>query len=77
MISKRIVESLLNITSISNNFKSFIKQYIKNNRPKVLKRIRFKIITPEEWNFDDSENLIFIKVNLPTHICPTRNWQSF
>ena len=33
--------------------------------------------------FNNSENLllfknqIFVTVNVPTHICPTRNWQQF
>ena len=94
MISQSIAESPLNITSVLNSFKYFIKQVYQKNGPKILKRKRFKMITPEEkkakrrknklhlskkrrLNFKNSENLLFRKVNLPTHICPARNWQSF
>ena len=31
-----------------DNFKSFIKQVYQKKGPKILKRKRFKVITPEE-----------------------------
>ena len=47
MISQSIAETPVNITSILNNFKSFIKQVYQKNGPKMLKK-RFKMITHEE-----------------------------
>ena len=38
MISQSIAESPLNIATILNNFKSFIKQVYKKNGPKILKK---------------------------------------
>ena len=38
MISQSIAESPLNITSILNNFKSFIKQVYQKNGLKILKK---------------------------------------
>ena len=42
MISQSKAESPLNITSISNNFKSLIQQVYQKNGPKILKRIGSK-----------------------------------
>ena len=49
MISQSIAESPLNITSILNNFKSFIKQVYQKNGPKIYLK-RFKIITHKPKN---------------------------
>ena len=49
MISQNTVERPLNITSILNNYKSFIKQVDeKKNWLKILKRSKIKIITSEQ-----------------------------
>ena len=48
MISQNIAERPLNITSILNNYKSFIKQVYQKNGQKILKRSRIKIITSEQ-----------------------------
>ena len=49
MISQNTVERPLNITSILNNYKSFIKQVDeKKNWWKILKRSKIKIITSEQ-----------------------------
>ena len=48
MISQNIAERPLNITSILNNFESFIKQVDKKNGRKILRRKRIKIITSEQ-----------------------------
>ena len=47
MISQIIAEVELNISSILNNFKSFLKKYIKKNGRKILQRKKIKIVTSE------------------------------
>ena len=74
MISQNVAERSLNITSILNNYKSFIKQVYQQNGRKILKRSRIKIITSEQetakrWKkhlkkksrltFENSKNLLF------------------
>ena len=48
MISQKIAQKTLNISSILNNFKSFIKEIYKKKRHKILKIKSIKIITSEE-----------------------------
>ena len=48
MISKNIAERPVNITSIINKFKSFIKQVYHKSLRKILKRNSIKIITYEK-----------------------------
>ena len=48
MIPQNIAERLLNITSILNNFKSFIQQVYQKHRTQHLNKKRIKIITPEQ-----------------------------
>ena len=48
MISQNKAERPLNITSILNNFKSFITQIHQKNGRKTLRRNRIKLITSEQ-----------------------------
>ena len=48
MISQITGEVPLNISSNQNNFKSFIKKYIKKNGREILGRKKIKIITSEQ-----------------------------
>ena len=48
MISQIKAEVELNGSSILNNFKSFLKKYIKKNGRKILKRKRTKLNTSEQ-----------------------------
>ena len=48
MIFENIAERPLNITSVPNNFKSFIKQVYQKNGCKILTRKTVKIITSEQ-----------------------------
>ena len=47
MVPQNIAERSLNISSILNNLKSFIKQVYQNIGRKILTRKRIKIITSE------------------------------
>ena len=100
MISQNIAETLINITTMLNRFKSFIKKvYEKEWRRNINKKKEQnncfrkgisqkveKVLTLEKKSaliFNSRKNLlfflnsIFIKVTMPTYICPTRNWQLF
>ena len=48
MILQNISERPLNVTSILNNFKSFIKQVYQKNQTQNVKKKRIKIITSEQ-----------------------------
>ena len=48
MILQNIAERPLNITSILNNFKSFIKQVYQKYQTQNVKKKRIKIITSEQ-----------------------------
>ena len=61
MISQNIAERPLNITSILNNFESFIKQIDKKNGRKILTRKRIKIITSEQKKAERRRNCLHLK----------------
>ena len=61
MVSQIIGEVPLNISSNVNNFKSFIKKYIKKNGRKILERKRIKIITSEQKQEKKSKNYFDLK----------------
>ena len=48
MVPQNIAERPLNITSILNNFKFFIKQVYQEHRTQNVNKIRIKIITSEQ-----------------------------
>ena len=48
MILQNIAERPLNVTSILNNFKSFIKQVYQKYQTQNVKKKRIKIITSEQ-----------------------------
>ena len=67
MTSQNIAESPLNITSILNNFKYFIKQVYQKNGSKNIKQKGSKLLLQNKIG----------QQNWPTYVCPSRNWQFF
>ena len=61
MISQNIAERPLNITSILNNFKPFIKEVYQKNGRKILKRNRIKRINSEQKKSQKEQKLLTLK----------------
>ena len=61
MVSQNIAERPLNITSILNNFKPFIKEVYQKNGRKILKRNRIKRINSEQKKSQKEQKLLTLK----------------
>ena len=62
MISQNIEEGPLNITSILNNFKSFIKQVYQIKWAQILQRNLIKIIISEKKKVKSSKSYLHLKI---------------